>query len=127
MIFVISIRAILWLDFSFVITLRSGWFVDHDLPYANKGHFSFFPTENRKRKKKVCMTIENKYPSDELVSSLDPKIKNLEEEVWDMREQDELLFSVNNSLNTNMDVSSVASQVTFQDNPPPLTLLLILL
>ncbi|KAH0724839.1 hypothetical protein KY284_000704 [Solanum tuberosum] len=83
------------------------------------------PNENHKGKKKttnekvMSKAIEKKHPSDELVSSLQKKIKELEEEVSDMREWAKLLLSVDPTLETNMDKSSVTSQATLQDNPPP--------
>ena len=57
--------------------------------------------------------------SDELVPSLEQKIKKLEDEVVDMREWAKLLLSANPTLETNVDMSPFASQVTLQYNPPP--------
>ncbi|KAH0719078.1 hypothetical protein KY290_012748 [Solanum tuberosum] len=82
------------------------------------------PNENHKGKRKVTnekvmsKTIEKKHPSDELVSSLKKKIKELEEEVSDMRGWAKMLLSVDPTLETNIDKSPVTSQATLQDNPP---------
>ncbi|KAH0661275.1 hypothetical protein KY284_026206 [Solanum tuberosum] len=82
------------------------------------------PNKNCKGKRKVTnkkimsKTIEEKHPSDELVSSLKKKIKELEEEVSDMRRWVKMLLSVDPILETNIDKSPVISQATFQDNPP---------
>ena len=91
----------------------------------SKGSFLFLSTENCKGKVKVtnakvmCKTIEKKCLSDKLVSNLEQKIKKLEEELLDMREWAKLLLSANPTLETNMDMSPFASQVTLQNNPPP--------
>ncbi|KAH0718303.1 hypothetical protein KY285_014334 [Solanum tuberosum] len=83
------------------------------------------PNENHKGKKKatnekvLSKTIEKKHPSDELVSSLQKKIKELEEEVSDMRGWAKMLLSVDPTLETNIDKSFVTSQATLQDSPPP--------
>ncbi|KAL3362922.1 hypothetical protein AABB24_012292 [Solanum stoloniferum] len=82
------------------------------------------PNENRKRKRKatnekvMSKTIEKKHPSDELVSSLQKKIKKLEEEMSDMRGWAKMLLSIDPTLETNIDKSFVTSQATLQDNPP---------
>ncbi|KAH0707803.1 hypothetical protein KY289_012879 [Solanum tuberosum] len=82
------------------------------------------PDENHKGKRKATnekvmrKTIEKKHPSDELVSSLKKKIKELEEEVSDMRGWAKMLLSVDPTLETNIDKSPVTSQATLQDNPP---------
>ncbi|KAH0655511.1 hypothetical protein KY285_030393 [Solanum tuberosum] len=82
------------------------------------------PNENRKGKRKVTnekvmsKTIEKKQPSEKLVSSLKKKIKELEEEVSDMRGWAKMLLSVDPTLETNIDKSPVTSQATLQDNPP---------
>ncbi|KAH0729986.1 hypothetical protein KY289_001174 [Solanum tuberosum] len=81
------------------------------------------PNENRKGKKKetnekvMSKTIEKKHPSDELVSSLKKKIRELE--VSDMRRWVKLLLSVDPTLGKNIDKPHVTSQATLQDNPPP--------
>ncbi|KAH0776570.1 hypothetical protein KY290_007981 [Solanum tuberosum] len=83
------------------------------------------PNENHKGKKKatnekvMSKTIEKKHPSDELVSSLKKRIRELEEEVSDMRGWAKLLLSVNPTLETNIDKPLVTGQATFHDNPPP--------
>ncbi|KAH0743088.1 hypothetical protein KY290_031081 [Solanum tuberosum] len=75
----------------------------------SNGALPSLPSENRKGKRKTTndkvmrKTIEKKHPSDELVLSLEQKIKKLEEEVSDMREWAKLLHSINPSLETNMD------------------------
>ena len=90
----------------------------------SKGSFPPLPIENCKRKVKVtnakvmCKTIEKKFLSDKLVSNLEQKIKNLEEELLDMRGWAKLLLSANPTLETNMDMSPFASQVTLHNNPP---------
>ena len=66
----------------------------------------------------MCNTIENKCLSDEFVSSLEQKIKKLEEEVLDMREWSKLLLPANPTLETNMDMSHFLSQSTLQNNTP---------
>ncbi|KAH0748232.1 hypothetical protein KY290_027464 [Solanum tuberosum] len=82
------------------------------------------PNENHKGKRKVTnekvnsKTIEKKHPSDKLVSSLKKKIKELEEEVSDMRGWAKMLLSVDPTLETNIDKSPITSQATLQDNPP---------
>ena len=48
--------------------------------------------------------IEKKCLSDELVSSLEQKIKKLEEEVLDMCEWDKLLLSANPTFETDIDM-----------------------
>ncbi|KAH0642370.1 hypothetical protein KY290_033962 [Solanum tuberosum] len=91
----------------------------------SKGALPSLPTENHKGKRKVTnekvmgKTIEKKHLSDELVSSLEQKIKKLEEEVSNMREWAKLLVSVNPILKTDMDKQPVTSQTTFQNNPLP--------
>ncbi|KAH0672629.1 hypothetical protein KY290_024858 [Solanum tuberosum] len=83
------------------------------------------PNENHKGKREatnenvMSKTIEKKHPSDELVSSLKKKIRELEEEVFDMRGWAKLLLSVDPTLETNIDKPPVTSQATFHDNPPP--------
>ncbi|KAH0655655.1 hypothetical protein KY285_030537 [Solanum tuberosum] len=83
------------------------------------------PNENRKGKRKainekfMSKTSEKKHPSDELVSSLEKKIRELEEEVSDMRGWAKLLLSFDPILETNIDKPYVTSQATLQDNPPP--------
>ncbi|KAH0781776.1 hypothetical protein KY290_001374 [Solanum tuberosum] len=83
------------------------------------------PNENHKGKMKatnekvISKTIEKKHPSDKLVSSLKKKIRELEEEVSDMRGWAKLLLSVDPTLETNIDKPHVTSQATLQDNPPP--------
>ncbi|KAH0696366.1 hypothetical protein KY289_013848 [Solanum tuberosum] len=83
------------------------------------------PNENRKGMRKainekvISKTIEKKHPSDELVSGLEKKIRELEKEVSDMRGWARLLLSVDPTLETNIDKPSVKSQATLQDNPPP--------
>ena len=69
--------------------------------------------------KVMCKTIEKKCLSNELLSNLDQKIKKLEEELLDMRKWAKLLLSANPSLETNLDMSPFASQVTLHNNPPP--------
>ena len=61
-------------------------------------------------------TLEKKRILDELVSSLEQKIKKLEEDVFDMREWDKLLLSANPTLETNMDLLPFASQATLENN-----------
>ncbi|KAH0743336.1 hypothetical protein KY290_031329 [Solanum tuberosum] len=84
-----------------------------------------FLNENCKVKRKatnekvMSKTIEKKHPSDELVSSLKLKIKKLEEEVSDMRDWAKLLFSVDPTLESNIDKPPVMNQATFQNNPSP--------
>ncbi|KAH0672599.1 hypothetical protein KY290_024833 [Solanum tuberosum] len=82
------------------------------------------PNENRKGKRKatekvMSKTIEKKHPSDELVSSLERKIRELDEEVSDMRGWAKLLLSVDLTLETNIDKPPIISQATLQDNAPP--------
>ncbi|KAH0725718.1 hypothetical protein KY284_001583 [Solanum tuberosum] len=62
-------------------------------------------------------TIEKKHLSDELVSSLKKKIRELEE-VCDMRGWAKMLLSVDPTLETNIDKSPITSQASLQDNPP---------
>ncbi|KAH0715148.1 hypothetical protein KY284_008053 [Solanum tuberosum] len=87
--------------------------------------FPSLPNENCKGKRKatnekvMSKTIKKKHPSDELVSSLEKKIRELEEEVSDMRGWARLLLSINPTLEINLDKSHVTSQATIQDNPPP--------
>lgn len=63
-----------------------------DYHTRSKGALPSLPTENRKGKRKVTnekvmgKTIEKKHLLDELVSSLEQKIKKLEKKVSDMRE-----------------------------------------
>ncbi|KAH0677156.1 hypothetical protein KY285_024957 [Solanum tuberosum] len=54
-----------------------------------------------------------------MVSSLEQKIWELEEEISGMRKWAKLLLSANTTLETNMDKKHVTSQATFQNNPPP--------
>ena len=61
---------------------------------------------------------EKKCLSDKLVSDLEQKIKKLEENLLDMREWAKLLLSASPTLETNMDMSPFASQVTLKNNPP---------
>ena len=90
----------------------------------SKSSFLSLPIENCKGKVKVinarvmCKTIEKKCLSDKLVSNLEQKIKKLEEELLDMREWEKLLLSANPTLETNMDISPFASQVTLQNISP---------
>ncbi|KAH0670514.1 hypothetical protein KY285_024793 [Solanum tuberosum] len=67
----------------------------------------------------MSKTIEKKHPSDELVSSLQKKLMELEEEVSDMRGWSKLLFSVDPTLETNIDKPPITSQATLKDNAPP--------
>ncbi|KAH0748724.1 hypothetical protein KY290_027956 [Solanum tuberosum] len=91
---------------------------------SNDG-FPSLPNENRKGKRKATnekvsnKTIENEYPPSKLISRLEKKIRELEEEVSDMRGWAKLLLSVDPTLETNIDKSHVTSQATLQDNPPP--------
>ncbi|KAH0745872.1 hypothetical protein KY285_007529 [Solanum tuberosum] len=83
------------------------------------------PNKNHKRKRKatnekvISKTIEKKHPSDELVLSLEKKIRELEEEVSDMHGWARLLLSIDPTLETNLDKPPVTSQATLQDHPPP--------
>ena len=63
--------------------------------------------------------LDSDRDTDELVSSLEMKMKKLEEEVLDMREWAKFLLSAIPTLETNMDMSPFTSQVTLQNNPPP--------
>ncbi|KAH0724355.1 hypothetical protein KY284_000220 [Solanum tuberosum] len=89
----------------------------------SKDYLPSLPNENHKGKRKatnekvMSKTNEKKHPSDELVSSLKKKIRELEEEVSDMRGWAKLLLSVDPTLETNIDKSPVTSQATLQDNP----------
>ncbi|KAH0679286.1 hypothetical protein KY284_020371 [Solanum tuberosum] len=91
----------------------------------SKDSLPSLPNENHKGKRKatnekvMSKTIEKKHPSDELVSSLKKKIRELEEEVSDMRGWAKLLLSVDPTLETNIDKPPITSQATLQDNPPP--------
>ncbi|KAH0716702.1 hypothetical protein KY290_012968 [Solanum tuberosum] len=67
----------------------------------------------------MSQTIENKHPLDELISRLEKKIRELEEEVSDMRGCAKLLLSVDPTLETNIDKTHITSQATLQDNPLP--------
>ena len=55
-------------------------------------------------------TLEKKRISDELVSSLEMKMKKLEEDVLDMCEWAKLLISTNCTLEANMDMPPFESQ-----------------
>ncbi|KAH0781548.1 hypothetical protein KY290_001146 [Solanum tuberosum] len=85
----------------------------------------FLPSENRKGKKEVTSdkiigkTIEKEHPPNKSIPSLEQKIKDLEEEISDIREWAKLLLYVNPTLKSNMDKQPVTSQATFQNNPPP--------
>ena len=63
--------------------------------------------------------IEEEHPSNELVSRLEQKIRELEKQIFDMREWDKLLLSVNPTLESNMDKQSATNQAIFQNKPPP--------
>ncbi|KAH0671250.1 hypothetical protein KY285_023639 [Solanum tuberosum] len=82
------------------------------------------PNENRKGKRKatnekvMSKTIEKKHPLDELVSRPEHKIRELEEEVIDMRGWAKLLVSVDPTLETKIDKPPVTSQAHLQNNPP---------
>ncbi|KAH0633059.1 hypothetical protein KY284_035845 [Solanum tuberosum] len=73
------------------------------------------PSENRKGKRKMVNnkvmieTIEEEHPSNELVSKLKQKIRELEEEISDMREWAKLLLYINPSLETNIDNQHVTN------------------
>ncbi|KAH0655574.1 hypothetical protein KY285_030456 [Solanum tuberosum] len=90
----------------------------------SKDSLPSLPNENHKRKRKatnekiMSKTIEKKHPSDELVSSLKKKIRELEEKVSDMRGWAKLLLSVDPTLETNIYKPHVTSKTTLQDNPP---------
>ncbi|KAH0652694.1 hypothetical protein KY289_030372 [Solanum tuberosum] len=75
-----------------------------DYHTRSKGALPSLPTENRKGKRKVTN---------------EKKIKELEEEVSDMRGWAKLLLSIAPTLETNIDKPPVTSQATLQDNPPP--------
>ena len=62
---------------------------------------------------------EKKCLSDKLVSNLEQKIKKLDALLLDMREWAKLLLYANPTLETKMDMSPFASQVTLQNNLPP--------
>ncbi|KAH0776541.1 hypothetical protein KY290_007952 [Solanum tuberosum] len=64
-------------------------------------------------------TIEKEYPPSKLISCLEKKIRELEDDVSDMREWAKMLLSVNPTLETNMDRQPATSQAIFQNNPPP--------
>ncbi|KAH0650699.1 hypothetical protein KY290_032748 [Solanum tuberosum] len=91
----------------------------------SKDAFPSLPNENHKGKRKantdkvMSKTIEKKHPPSKLISCLEKKIKELEEEVSDMRRWAKLLLSVDPTLETNIDKPPVTSQVTLQDNPSP--------
>ncbi|KAH0759197.1 hypothetical protein KY290_022690 [Solanum tuberosum] len=90
----------------------------------SKDSLPSLPNENHKGKRKstnekvMSKTIEKKHPSDKLISSLKKKIRELEEEVSDMRGWAKMLLSVDPTMETNIDKLPVISQVTLQDNPP---------
>ncbi|KAH0706025.1 hypothetical protein KY285_010552 [Solanum tuberosum] len=90
----------------------------------SKDSLPSLPNENHKGKRKatnekvMSKTIEKKHHLDELVSSLKKKIRELEEEVSDMRGWAKLLLSFDPTLETNIDKPHVTSQATHQDNPP---------
>ncbi|KAH0781492.1 hypothetical protein KY290_001090 [Solanum tuberosum] len=90
----------------------------------SKDSLPSLPNENHKGKRKttnkkvMSKTIEKKHPSDKLISSLKKKIRELEEEVSDMRDWAKMLLSVDPTMETNIDKLPVISQVTLQDNPP---------
>ncbi|KAH0781540.1 hypothetical protein KY290_001138 [Solanum tuberosum] len=82
------------------------------------------PNENRKGKRKTTnekvssKTIENEYPPSKLILRLEKKIKELEEEVSNMRWWAKMLLSVDLTLVINIDKSPVTSQTNLQDNHP---------
>ncbi|KAH0665331.1 hypothetical protein KY290_027590 [Solanum tuberosum] len=92
----------------------------------SKGTLHFLSGENRKGKRKMTndkasgKTIEKEYPPSKLISCLEKKIRELEEEVSDMRGWAKLLLSVDPTLATNIDKPPVTSQTTLQNNPPPI-------
>ena len=62
-------------------------------------------------------TIEREYPPSKLISCLEKKIRELEEEVPEMREWAKLFLSIDLTLEKNIDRPPVTSQVTLQENP----------
>ena len=88
--------------------------------YHTRSNGSLSSLLNEKCKEKVkatnakvmCKTIKKKCLSDELVSSLEQKIKKSEEEVLDMRLWAKLLLSAYPTLDTNMDMSPFSNQAT---------------
>ncbi|KAH0712426.1 hypothetical protein KY289_008385 [Solanum tuberosum] len=91
----------------------------------SKGALSSLSSEKHKGKMRMTndkimdQTIEKEYPPSKLISCLEKKIRELEDDVSDMREWAKLLLSVNPTLETNMDRQPVTSQAIFQNNPPP--------
>ncbi|KAH0647209.1 hypothetical protein KY285_032457 [Solanum tuberosum] len=89
----------------------------------SKDAFLSLPNENHKGKRKATnekvsgKTIENEYAPSKLISRLEKKIRELEEEASDMRGWAKMLLSVDPTLETNIDKSPVTSQATLQDDP----------
>ncbi|KAH0743180.1 hypothetical protein KY290_031173 [Solanum tuberosum] len=85
----------------------------------SKGTPHSLPSENRKEKKKVTndkvmyRAIEKKHHSNKFVSSLEHKIRELEKEIYGMRDWTKLLHFANPTLETNMDKQLVTNQTTF--------------
>lgn len=67
----------------------------------------------------MIRAIEKEDLSNKLVPSLEQKIKELEKEIFDMREWAKLLLFPNPTLESDMDKQLVTSQATFQNNLPP--------
>lgn len=79
------------------------------------------PSSNHKGKRKIIdnnvirkmvESVEKEYPSNELISRLGQKIRELKEEMVDMREWAELLLFFNTSLGTSIGNQPITNQAT---------------